>query len=122
MEICSFFGGILMKFLEWKIESIGNYDTFMIANKNEAERFVHHFNTALALSCSFPSASGEEEYYYFLNTIEKTITPMPFLALAFGGMYNGCPPYGEEIKVPDFVLADYKLTFNKHDKRNKDEL
>lgn len=43
-----------MKFLEWNNERVGNYDVFMITNKDEAQKIVQHFNTELALSCTFP--------------------------------------------------------------------
>ena len=45
---------------------------------------------------------------------------MPDLTLAFGGMYNGYPPYGEEIDGLEFVLEEYKLTFNDYDERIKE--
>ena len=109
-----------MKFLEWNNERVGNYNVFMITNKDEAQKIVQHFNTELALSCTFPPDLGELEYYYFLNTEFKTITPMPDLTLAFGGMYNGYPPYGEEIDGFEFVLEEYKLTFNDYDERIKE--
>lgn len=108
-----------MKFLEWNNKRVGNYDIFMITNKYEVQKIVQYFDSILALSCTYSSNLGEEEYYYFLNTELKTITPMPDLTLAFGGMYNGYPPYGEEIKDIEFVVEEYSLTFNDFDERIK---
>ncbi len=101
-----------MKFLKWLNDSVGEYDIFMIANKNEAQRIVQYFDTSLALSCASFTDSGEE-YYYFLNTRLKKITPMTHLAFAFGGMYNGYTPYGEELDNFDFKLEEYILSGTK---------
>ena len=98
-----------MKFLEWHNECVGDYDVFMVATRDEAQWIVQYFNTKLALSCTMPSATGVEQYFYFLNTKLKTITPMPILALAFGCQYNGYPPYGENIDNFDFALEDSTL-------------
>ena len=99
-----------MKFLEWHNECVGDYDVFMVVYKDEAQKIVQHFDTELALSCTTPSATGVEQYFYFLNTKLKTITPMPILALAFSCQYNGYPPYGEDIDKFEFTLEDYKLS------------
>lgn len=106
-----------MQFLEWNNKNVGDYNVFMIITKAEAQKIVDFFDNELAWSCSFPQNLGDEEYYYFLNTELKTITPMPFLSFAFGGMYNGYPPYGEEIENFSFELDGYELTFHQEDYR-----
>ncbi len=95
-----------MKFLEWKNKNIGDFDVFGIAGKEEMDMIVSYFGTDEAESVTFRDMN---EYYYFINSKDKTITPMPMLSLAFGGMYNGYPPYGDEINYVDFDIKEYKL-------------
>ncbi len=57
--------------------------------------------------------------YYLVSSTERIITPLPFLALAFGGQYNNDPPYTNaengffpslnEIIQYDFQLFSFRL-------------
>lgn len=103
-----------MKYFEWLNKEVGNYDVFLIANKKETEDIVRHFATEYARGCK---SKVDDEWYYFLNTNDMTITPMPILSLAFGGQYNGDLPFGKELvqfnlRVEDYALQLFLLTLN----------
>ena len=98
-----------MRFFEWNNQYVGDYDIFMLATKEEMLRIVGYFGTQQAQSCTFDPQADDAEYYYFINSKEKSLTPMPRLSLAFGGMYNGYPPYGDEKPDFSFTLEDYRL-------------
>lgn len=77
-----------MRFYEWPNSAVGSYDIFAAMDESEAKNVLSIFGDG-AKTCSLHG-----QYYYFLNTKKKAIAPLPFLALAFGGQYNGYPPYG----------------------------
>ena len=93
-----------MQFWEWKNKRIGDFNIFAVLNENEKNELLAHYGTPLAESISL-----SEKYYYFINSKRKIITPMPELYFAFGGQYNGYPPYGNEITNFTLVLLDYEL-------------
>lgn len=78
-----------MQIYKWLNDAVGDYDLFVVLNEQEVEK------NGLEKSVCFP-AEEEAQYFYFVNTEKKTITPMPMLSLAFGGQYNAFPPYSEE--------------------------
>ena len=102
-----------MKFYEWNNKMIGNFDIFAEMNEIEKDIIVSHYNTLSAESVSIPET---DKYYYFISSTGKIITPLPMLSLAFGGMYNGYPPYGEEITDFKFDITEYELALYKEDK------
>ena len=95
-----------MKYYEWLNKEVGDYDIFLVAQKNDTERIVQHFGTELARGCKSNIA---EEWYYFLNTKDKIITPMPLLSFAFGGQYNDSLPFGKEIIQFSFNIEEYSF-------------
>ena len=95
-----------MKCFEWLNEQIGDFDVFLVANKIDTETIVQHFATKSAKGCKSNIA---DEWYYFVNTKNKTITPMPMLSLAFGCQYNEEIPYGKEMPQFSFKIEEYSL-------------
>ena len=95
-----------MKFLEWNNKYVGDFDIFAIMNEKEKNIIMEHYHTTKAEGIGL---SGEDRYFYFINSINKTLTPMPMLSLAFGGQYNDYIPYGNEIANFNFNINDYKL-------------
>lgn len=96
-----------MRFFEWNNNVLVDCDIFAVFDKAEKDNMVSFYKNTLAESVSFPE---EGSYYYFINSNNKTITPMPKLNFAFGGQYNGYPPYGEEIINFKFDITEYELT------------
>ena len=94
-----------MKYYEWLNEQVGDYDVFIVADEKETEIITQHFGTKKAKGCK---SNAADEWYYFVNTRNKTITPMPILALAFGGQYNGDFPFGKELQFT-FNMDEYSL-------------
>ena len=94
-----------MKCYEWLNEQVGDFDVFIVADKRESDVIINHFATENAKGCKAHTAG---EWYYFVNTQNKTITPMPILALAFGGQYNGDLPFGKKIQFI-FNVDEYSL-------------
>lgn len=77
-----------MQVYKWLNEAVGDFDFFVVLSEAEVNDYK------LARSVSFIN-DGEKQYFYFVNTREITITPMPLLSLAFGGQHNGYLPFQE---------------------------
>ena len=92
-----------MRLFQWLNPTVGKYDVFAVLSDAEAGVLLARFGEKAKTS----QVSGK--HYYFLNTGRKTITPLPFLALAFGGQYNDDPPIGAELPALRIDLAEYRL-------------
>lgn len=103
-----------MRLYEWNNKIIGDYDLFAVLDKREVQSLVQLFHTNAAISSSLDG----EEFYYFLNSENQTITPMPMLSLAFGGQYNSNLPYGCEITDIELDISSFLLCF--WDEQNMD--
>ncbi len=81
-----------MLIAEWTNKNVTESDLFIKLDNDEMTK----------LESLFPEIrKGWQEVldsgYVFVNREKKTITPLNVLSLAFGGQYNGYPPYGDEI-------------------------
>ncbi len=81
-----------MLILEWTNKNVTEADLFIKLDKGEMDK----------LESLFPEIRKGwhnvlDSGYVFLNREKKTITPLNVLSLAFGGQYNGYPPYGGEV-------------------------
>lgn len=102
-----------MKVLSWNNQAVGDYDLFIILNGNEVSLLQKQFEGQDVISIHTDEI---DEYYYFVNSSKKRITPMPMLSLAFGGQYNGYPPYSDDAGVETIDFEGYQLEYSKwHD-------
>lgn len=92
-----------MRLFQWLNPTVGKYDVFAVLSDAEAGVLLARFGEKAKTS------QVKGEHYYFLNTRRKTITPMPFLALAFGGQYNDDPPIGSVLPTLRIDLTEYRL-------------
>ncbi len=95
-----------MKVLRWNNPGVGDYDLFVIINGEELRKLKKQFESDDVVSISM---EGYDEYFYFVNSIKKTITPMPLLSLAFGGQYNAYPPYSDDSEVEFVDFEGYRI-------------
>lgn len=82
-----------IEYYEWLNEAVGDFDLFAAMNQAAYDQVLGQFGNAAKTSYL------DGKYFFFLNSKRKVITPMPFLALAFGGMYDELP-IGE--RKPEF--------------------
>ena len=92
-----------MRLFQWLNPAVGKYDVFAALSDAEAVVLRARFGEKAKTS----QVSGK--HYYLLNTKHRTITPLPFLALAFGGQYNDDPPIGSELPALRVDLEEYCL-------------
>ena len=85
----------------------GGYDRFVRVDEREMQSIVEHYGDPPAAAWG-----GGDGYHYYLVCDEKRIlTPLIMPSLAFGGQWNGCPPYGEETacRFSLTTLSEYRL-------------
>lgn len=85
----------------------GDYDRLVEVNETEKDAIVNHYKSADALGKGFDDGT----YFYLVNDAKRVVTPLPFLALAFGGQWNDELPY-EEVTSSNFslqTLQEYRL-------------
>ena len=89
-----------MRFFPWKNNRITDADLFVRIESDEIAEFEKIFPLIVEDSARF-----DKGYFGFVDTAKKTYTPMRDITFAFGGMYNGYPPYGDEVR-------DIEIDFN----------
>jgi len=85
----------------------GGYDRFIRVDEIEMQAIVSHFHNPNAVAWGW----DEGDHYYLVNDEKRVITPLKMPSLAFGGQWNGYPPYGEETTCHFSldVLSEYRL-------------
>ena len=101
-----------MRFFTWKNKRITDADLLVRIEDSEIEGVDAVFPEASKL-CSH----GDNAYFAFIDTERKLFIPMRLLSYAFGGMYNGYLPYGDEVTDTDINLKD--LTWESETKLDK---
>lgn len=97
-----------MKVLRWNNQAMGDYDLFIILNADEVSLLQKRFEGQDIISAHM---AGIDDYYYFVNSSKKTITPMPTLAMAFAGQYNGYPPYSDDAEIESIDFEEYQIEY-----------
>ena len=68
----------------------GGYDRFIRVDEKEMQAIVNHYHNPDAVAWGW----GDGNHYYLVNDEKRVITPLKMAALAFGGQWDGYPPYG----------------------------
>lgn len=88
-----------MRFFQWKNKRITNSNLFVQMNEDELMDLSSLFPEIQECCVSF------DGFYVFIDMARKTIIPLRNPSFAFGGLYNGNMPYGEELKD---ITVDFK--------------
>lgn len=88
----------------------GDYDHFIRVDEEEMQAIVDHYSNPNAVAWGW----GHGDHYYLVNDEKRVITPLKMPSLAFGGQWNGYPPYGEETTSYFSLdtLPEYRLEMN----------
>lgn len=94
-----------MRFLEWNNTSFLQCNILAVLTSKELE----------AVNILFPKDNlqsatlDDEAFYLFIDTKAKRMAPMSKLSYAFGGGYNGYPPYGDELIGLKIDFSEYTV-------------
>lgn len=89
-----------MRIFEWKNKRVTDSDLFVKLNVDELNELASMFPEIKKACVEF------DGYYVFINSEKKTIIPLRMASMAFGGMYNGSPPYGNEVVDATICFED----------------
>lgn len=99
-----------MKYYHWKGGK--TYEYLVACNSREMRQLMEQFPIDPLYVQQKQAAlniGGEEMFFYFVSVQRKRIALMPFLAIAFGGQYNGDAPVGGEVQSMQINLEEYEL-------------
>ena len=67
----------------------GGYDCFVRVNEKEMQAIVDHYGNPDAAAWGW----GDGNHFYLVHDEKRVLTPLLMPSLAFGGQWNGYPPY-----------------------------
>ena len=85
----------------------GGYDRFIRVDEKEMQAIVDHYGNPDAAAWGW----GDGNHFYLVNDEKRVLTPLKMPSLAFGGQWNGDPPYGDETASHFSLctLSEYRL-------------
>ena len=86
---------------------LAGYDRFIRVDKKEMQVIIDHYGRPDVAAWGW----GDGYYYYLICDEKRILTPLKMGALAFGGQWNGYPPYGKETTCHFSLdtLPEYRL-------------
>jgi len=87
---------------------VGDYDEFLTLSQEEMRALAGYYNVDWSFFTTGPSKSWEGEYYCFVSHSRNVLALLPFLSLAFGGMYDE-PPMENDAHPIQIHFGDYSL-------------
>lgn len=87
---------------------VGNYDELITLSEEEMRALAGHYNVDWSFFTTGPSKSWEGEYYCFVSHSRNVLALLPFLSLAFGGMYDELP-FGDAAKPITIDYSQFRL-------------
>ena len=90
---------------------IGDYDALLTLSEREMKELTSYYNVDWSFSTTGPSKSWDHAYFCFVSQNRKALALLPFLSLAFGGMYDESPvaddAYPVQIDYAAFTLEAF---------------
>lgn len=95
-----------------KWNGVGGYDLFITLNEDEMRELTRYYHVDWEEYIEkSPAKTWGGEYYCFICYARKALALIPFLSIAFGGMYDELPmdPKTQEISLnyDDFRLEEF---------------
>ena len=94
-----------------KWNGVGGYDLIITLNEEEMRKVTDYYRVDWQEYLSGRAKTWGGEYYCFISYARKALALLPFLSVAFGGMYDELPmdPEPQEICLnpDDFRLEEF---------------
>ena len=87
---------------------VGDYDAFITLSEQEMKELASYYQVDWSFFTTGPSKNWDHEYYCFISQSRKALALLPFLSLAFGGMYDE-PPMANDARQIQINFAEYTL-------------
>ena len=92
---------------------VGDYDVFLEFSEQEMKALTDFYNVDWSFFTTGPSKTFDGKYFCFASYSRRKLALLPFLSLAFGGMYdilplgNECKP--EMLDFTEFTLEEFSF-------------
>ena len=87
---------------------VGDYDALITLSEQEMKKLAGYYKVDWSFFTTGPEKSWGGEYYCFVSHGRKALALLPFLSLAFGGMYDE-PPMENDAHPIQLNYAGYTL-------------
>ena len=91
---------------QWK--GPGDYDVLLTLSEKEMRALADWYHVDWAFFTEGPRKSFDDQYFCLVSYSRKALALLPFLSLAFGGIYMELPFEGKAQTV-ELDFADYTL-------------
>ena len=86
-----------------KWHGAGDYDVLLTLSEQEMRALAEHYRVDWSFFTTAPAKHWDDQYFCFASFSRKALALLPFLSLAFGGMYDE-PPV-DDVQTP--ITLDY---------------
>ncbi|MBQ1550011.1 MAG: hypothetical protein IIZ65_06265 [Clostridia bacterium] len=94
----------------YKWNGVGDYDVLLILSEEEMRELADYYRVDWSFFTEEgPSKSFDGNYFCFISFSRRKLALLPFLSLAFGGMYNDESPLGNLQDVERLNYSVYSL-------------
>ena len=87
---------------------VGDYDALITLSEQEMKALASHYQVDWSFFETGPAKHWDDAYFCFVNHTRKVLALLPFLSLAFGGMYDELPMGNEKCPI-HINYAQYTL-------------
>lgn len=86
---------------DWK--GVGDYDVLLTLSEQEMRALADYYKVEWSYFTTGPSKNFDDRYFCFASFSRKALALLPFLSIAYGGMYDE-PPM-DNANTP--IMLDY---------------
>ena len=101
--------------LNWT--GVGDYDVFIQLSLEEMKELTDYYQVDWSFFTTEPAKNFDNRYFCFASFSRKVLALLPFLSLAFGGMYDELPMEGPErpitLNYSEFRLEEFSMESRK---------
>ena len=98
----------MLSYAQVRWNGVGDYDVLLSLSEQEMRELTKHYGVDWSFFTTGPSKSFDDTYFCFASFSRRKLALLPFLSLAFGGMYDELP-IGDEQNPVTLVFSDYSL-------------
>lgn len=82
---------------------VGDYDVLLTLSEKEMRELTDYYKVEWSYFTTGPSKNFDDRYFCFASLSRKALALLPFLSIAYGGMYDELPM--DNANTP--IILDY---------------
>lgn len=93
-------------------QGAGDYDLFITLTEQEMRNLADFYQIDWNMLTTDPAKHLDDRYFCFASLSRKTLAIIPFLSIAFGGMYANLPMGNEKSKIAIDFEGELPMRFD----------